>query len=153
MDNNFNLFVDVGARAGETIVDILRSDSAGSIKQVIAFEPDPNIFNKLKLRVSSISDVEMHFYENACIDTNRKLPFSSALRVNSTFQVYGMGLEVIEVDGLTLDSLYGKFDFSNALIKFDIEGSELQALNGARRLLQDFKPTLMVSVCHDLGDL
>ena len=38
-------------------------------------------------------------------------------------------------------------------MKFDIEGSELQALNGGRRLLRDFKPTLMVSVYHDLGDL
>lgn len=153
MDDNFNLFVDVGAHAGETIVDILRSASGGSIKQVIAFEPDPNNFNKLQLNVSSISDVEMHLYENACIDTDRKLHFSSALGVNSTCQVYGGELDVIEVDGVALDSLRRKFDFSNALIKLDIEGSELQALSGARRLLQDFKPTLAVSVYHNLGDL
>ena len=43
--------------------------------------------------------------------------------------------------------------FAPNLIKFDVEGSEEQALRGAEQLLRIYKPALAVSVYHIATDL
>lgn len=50
----------------------------------------------------------------------------------------------------TLDQL---IDSPVTLIKMDLEGAELSALQGARRLITDYKPTLTVSAYHRASDL
>ena len=39
------------------------------------------------------------------------------------------------------------------LIKMDIEGSELKALEGAQECIKKFKPKLQISIYHNMEDL
>jgi FkbM family methyltransferase len=55
----------------------------------------------------------------------------------------------IAIDDLVKDNGIKKIDF----IKFDIEGSELEALKGAKETIQRFKPKLAICIYHKDEDL
>jgi FkbM family methyltransferase len=50
----------------------------------------------------------------------------------------------LRVDAIALDVLVEKHDLAPKLIRVDVEGAELLVLEGARRTIERFKPTLMV---------
>ena len=53
----------------------------------------------------------------------------------------------------TIDSLVTSEDIQRVdFLKMDIEGSELAALRGAEKTLQQFKPRLAISIYHKFGD-
>ena len=60
------------------------------------------------------------------------------------------GAQTIEV--IKLDDMYDCFD-SKSLIKMDIEGSELEALKGAEKIIKEIKPALAICVYHRREDL
>lgn len=61
----------------------------------------------------------------------------------------GLGEEEIVVD--TIDNIAGEWDVS--IIKMDIEGSEIDALNGAIDTIQRCRPILMISAYHKKDDI
>ena len=60
-----------------------------------------------------------------------------------------MGRKIIQTVKLD-DILKG---YSDLVIKMDIEGAELNALYGARRIITETKPELLISVYHKISDL
>ena len=55
------------------------------------------------------------------------------------------------VQALALDDFL--YDKDISYIKMDIEGAELEALRGARRIIQEKKPRLAISIYHKLEDI
>jgi hypothetical protein len=55
--------------------------------------------------------------------------------------------EMEKVAVTTLDTEFSGGDFD--LLKLDIEGFEMKALEGARETLKKFKPALAIAVYHD----
>ena len=54
------------------------------------------------------------------------------------------------VKGITLDSFFSDFEYKNRIIKFikiDIEGAELLALKGSIKIIEKFKPIIIIEVC------
>lgn len=50
----------------------------------------------------------------------------------------------LRVDGIALDALVERHDLRPRLIRIDVDGAELAVLEGARRTIERFRPTLMV---------
>jgi hypothetical protein len=58
--------------------------------------------------------------------------------------------KTVEVTGVSIDSLVGeRIDY----IKYDVEGSEREALEGSKRTIERDRPALLVSAYHRSADI
>jgi FkbM family methyltransferase len=132
------VFVDCGAYDGDTIAEFRRVTS-DQFERIIAFEPDPDNYKALCSAVSSESRIAVHPY---AVGTRRE-----TLR----FAAGGTGARVssagaCEVQAISLDeALAGT---TPTYIKFDIEGSEPDALQGARKTMATHRPKMAVCAYH-----
>jgi FkbM family methyltransferase len=141
-----NLISDVGANRGNTVQ---RYRALFPTATIHAFEPIPALATGLQTRFStddsvivhqcaiSSSEAPSHFNVNAGVDTSSLLDVSGDALPASYQQIMSRTAQ-ITVETRTLD----RFCFDNAidtvdLLKMDIQGAELYALQGAQRLLAD----------------
>lgn len=131
-------FVDCGAYDGDTIEDFRRA-SKDQFEQIIAFEPDPENFKALRTSVYKEPRIKLYPYA------------VSARRETLHFEGGGTGARVssggvYEVQAIALDEALD--GIAPTYIKFDIEGSEPDALEGARRIITTYRPKLAVCAYH-----
>lgn len=154
--NTLRTVADFGAYNGDTVRELLDA-SGGSIRVAYAFEPDARNYKKLEeyARSESRADVvpqpfgvwsqstvlsfETSGNRNASVGTNR----SQSLRSRPTVQ------KEIAVD--TPDHLLNGIAVD--YMKYDVEGSEREALLGSVDTVRAYLPTLMVSLYHRNEDL
>jgi hypothetical protein len=120
-------YIDCGACDGDTIRDLAKTGTR--VEKVLAFEPDGKMWDRL-------IDMEFPFpVEKSCAILSGDLG-----RV--TFDT-SRG-KILEGEGFPLDLA----DFEPTFIKMDIEGSEIDALWGAREMLKKHRPQLAISIYH-----
>lgn len=95
----------------------------------------------------------------AISDTNSILEFSIAERgrasnaltvVNGRDQMGGVR-EINHVPSFTLDSLLNKFKPPH-FVKIDIEGAELMAIEGAKKLINEIRPIFYIEIGKEVSD-
>lgn len=140
------IFLDCGAYIGDTIkIFVKKTFHNGGYNKIYAFEPDELNYLELKKLVKLIPNI---FCFNKGVWSERKsLKFSSGQGVSSTINDYGE--TIIEVDSID-NVLKGK---KVTFIKMDIEGAELQALEGAKNSIRKYQPKLAICVYHNIDDL
>ncbi len=112
-------------------------------------EPDPLNFNKFIKRHENLLPVKLHQINGAACKENTVLEFKkSGGRNSSVCNPYGRGA-IVKAEGRAVDSLGA----APTLIKFDVEGCEKEALEGARQSIGKYKPRLILSVYHRTEDL
>jgi FkbM family methyltransferase len=141
--NYDSVVMDIGAHIGNHAVWW-----ACYVKAVIAFEPFPLSFDYLE-RNASVNNLPIVPY-NSCLGKgnkeHRKLVhgLNGNLGGNSFSKNGGTG----DVAVFALDT----FDFDQVdLLKLDVEGMELEVLEGAYETLSKFKPTLFIEVHETRG--
>ena len=138
-------YIDCGAYTGDTIEDYIKF-TGGRYSKIFAFEPEKKNFEYLKKMIQ-----EKH-YENVILfncgawDKKDKLYFQSC---DSGSNISDEGTDVIEVD--SIDNTVG--DNPIGLIKMDVEGAELKALQGAVKIIEKYKPVIAMSAYHRKEDL
>ena len=139
--NNYKVVCDLGAYNGDTARQILSLNA--DIEKVYALEPDRRTFKKL----SAYADIEPRVFplNLGAWDKAETLSFSDQGNRNS-----GVGMGKGTADLAPLDSLVNeKVDY----IKYDVEGSEKEAINGAKGIILRDKPEMLVSLYHRSEDL
>lgn len=138
------LFVDCGAYVGDTGQRILDRES-GRFKQIFALEPDPGNFARLQRWHAGLdSQVASR------IETLNLAVASRACEVR--FKSSGTQAAAIDDDGdvvakcVALDQLLG--DVRPTYIKMDIEGAEVEAIEGAAQIIERHQPLLAICVYH-----
>ena len=144
--------IDVGAHVGVFTAKALELGAA----KVVAVEPDPtnieclrrNFANEIKEGRVVIypkgawsSATTLTFHESS---DNSGMPSAVIGRDGATFQ-----LAVEQLDKIAEETGLKRVDF----IKMDIEGAEREALKGARNILNQFHPRLMVDAYHRPDDM
>lgn len=145
-----HVFVDVGAYNGNTSLEFIDYFN-GKYEKIYAFEPlessanliDRKKIPKLQLCRAGASD-RVGTVDWFCNDYGD-------LSMLTTVQAQGAKDKMLRVKTETIDHVLagGKATF----IKMDIEGSELSALQGAREMIQKYRPFLAVCVYHKKEDL
>ena len=137
--------IDVGANIG--LYSLLAGRKVGPAGRVIAFEPVPEIFDRLQKHILLNGLTNVTVSRIAVSDTNG----SSRLFLGKTGSSGSLfrqeSSRSIAVDTETLDSFIrrnhvGKVD----AVKVDAEGAEMCILRGMQRLLASDKPLLMLEI-------
>ena len=143
------VFVDCGAFDGDTVRAFL-DRSANSFGRIVALEPDASNFRRLGIFVAGLPEQvrnKIHL-ENAAVGSQSgKVRFEAIGTAGS--QVTDAG--TYEVQSRALDDVLA--DFGASLIKMDIEGSELSALEGAQNTIRKHVPALSICLYHKQEDL
>jgi FkbM family methyltransferase len=138
------VYVDGGAYDGDSI-RLFIDRVHGRFSRVLAFEPDKNTFKRLAANFAEEPRVEP---VNAGLHRRRSvLRFDNAGTRGSLL----VGEGGIEVPVVGLDEVLGEDRVS--FIKMNIEGAELEALEGARAAIRRWAPKLAISVYHRPSDL
>ena len=142
---------DVGANVG--YVSLLLSRAAGVSGQVFAFEPLPANLERLAANLRLNPWAHVTCVAAAAVDRPGPVRFlahasgamgKAAGSAGRTDQSYPLE---IEVEGLTLDDFaYASGKPVPQAIKMDIEGGEVLALQGMRRLLAEARPLLLIEL-------
>ena len=133
-------FVDAGGYDGSTT--LRAKEVFRNLSRIYYIEPSPDGMNASRKRLAALKGCSVEFFETALSSEDR-----------TTFMTTGKGgANHLMDDGevmtkvSTLDSLIDKqVDY----IKLDIEGEEVNALKGARRLITEYKPSLAVCIYHE----
>jgi FkbM family methyltransferase len=133
---------DVGANVG--YVTVLAAVAAGPSGRVLSFEPHPELFAVLEQNVSagrggrSMAMTELHRAALGQDSGTAELwippQFAANDGISRIVANPSPGAMTIRVDVRTIDEVLG--DRSVAVLKLDVEGSELQVLRGATRALE-----------------
>ena len=140
---------DVGANVGYCTLPF-----AKAFKQVVAFEPFERNFNILKknLNLNEVSNVILSkyalgikngymklFVDRNAKNSNKADPLAAFRRNGNTI---GIDIEVIKGDDAITKLGYPIPDG----IKMDIEGAEIEAIEGMKKLLSHNKPDLFIEI-------
>ena len=144
-------YVDLGAYNGDTVDKFLRLTNR-EFEHIYALEPDSRSFNRMVRRNYALGRGIFHPLNAAAWNEDTTLQFrnSGGRSSTATSSRYGRG-RVLPVQAIKVDTLLeGK---KATLLKFDVEGSEREALEGARETISKHRPKLILSVYHRSSDL
>jgi FkbM family methyltransferase len=147
-DDN-EIYVDVGAFIGDTVTKFIESTPTGSYKSIHAFEPTPKNFQLLDNKRQWIPN--LFTYNCAVSDKSGSSLFdtcdsSMGARLIDSDKQSDAGK--ISVKTVTLDETLSEA----TLIKLDVEGYENQVISGAKNLIQNNKPDIIVDTYHYAND-
>jgi FkbM family methyltransferase len=134
--------LDVGAHKGEILEQIIRFAPKG---KHIAIEPIPDMARQLETKFKDVCQVYQCAVSNYNGSTTfnhiKNAPAYSGLQQRE-YAISSPDIEQIAVQVHSLDHLWPisrRLDF----IKLDIEGGELHALEGAKNLIEKYKPVII----------
>lgn len=142
--SSHEIMVDCGAYVGDTIEKFAKK--AVGYRHIYAFEPDSKIRGNLKRNVRLPADKYTYFPVGAW---SKRGTLSFSAQGSGGGNINEKGEEKIEVD--SIDNLLS--DVPVSFIKMDIEGSEMEALRGAEKVIRLYKPKLAVCIYHRYEDL
>lgn len=132
---------DIGANQG--LFTLLFSQRVGEKGSVVAFEPEPRLFQSLKENCKSNSTKNVQLFnlalgrESGKVVLYRSVFNSGDNRLNPSFKIKsGVEVKVEPLDSLLGDS---HFDF----IKIDVQGHELDVFQGMRKITRS-SPNLKI---------
>ena len=147
---------DLGAYNGDTVRQLL-SAGKGNIDTVWAMEPDARNYKKLEAYAESETGARVIPINAGAWNKETTLFFDKSGNRNASFEqnrsqtLADRPAKVSEVKALPLDNVLNgaRVDY----IKYDVEGSEREALDGSVQTLRVHAPTLLVSLYHRSEDL
>ena len=144
------VMIDIGANVGSFVYQLERKLSP---QNIYAFEPNSKLYQRLK-RIFP----QVHIFPLALSDRNETAEFKIPVIKGKTYTSRGtlkldyrengeakhflQQVKVIKLDDWSGLENLKKIDF----IKIDVEGNEMNTLRGARKVIEKYRPTLMVEM-------
>lgn len=144
IDSSKEIFVDCGAFNGDTVskyVEFTNND----YKKIYAFEPNQNNIIALKKRTELVENIEI--IEKGTWNEETVLEFSENGSASQIVEDEGS----VKVEVTTIDNIVG--DDKVTFIKMDVEGSELESLEGAKQTIAKNIPKLAICCYHKRDDI
>jgi FkbM family methyltransferase len=134
------VFIDCGANIG--LWSIVAANAVASQGRVLAFEPNPKTAEKLRCNLSRSHIDNVKVTEAALSNKTGNVLLQAEDAHNQAMVVASASENTIIVPTTTLDSILGKNKIDAC--KIDVEGYELNVLQGCERILSQQHPWLCV---------
>jgi FkbM family methyltransferase len=138
--------MDVGSNLGYYL--LLASQRVGSAGRLLGFEPAPGVYDVLERNVRRSGQRNIEVFPWAIGSKSGSLEFYESEIPNwgSLFQDSRLlQTRTIAVPAKTVDEIVRDCSgFHPRALRMDVEGAELMVLEGAREVLQEFKPCLFI---------
>ncbi len=148
LSRGFSRFVYCGVSVGDMATVFSR---IGKVEELVCFEPDPNQYKLIVEYLSAHHDQIAHrITAIPCALFSREgvEPFTYS---HTSFGSRILSSGEASIQAVTIDSiLYG---FKPTIITMDIEGAELEALQGAGNTIRENRPDLAICVYHSPAHL
>lgn len=135
------VFVDVGGFTGDTTLDYINTYGENSFKKIYIYEITKQNFDVIKNNLKNYENIEIRNKalkdKKGFINIDESLVDSSANRTKND--------DFGNVECVSLDE---DINEKVTMIKMDIEGDEIDALNGAKNTIIKNTPKLLISVYH-----
>lgn len=150
-------FIDIGANFGQTLLEVM--GVSGKINY-FGFEPNPIAYGLLQ-RLVEVNSITANLFPCAC--SNRKQPKKIYKNSSSHYKFVDSGAtlkpetrpsmysekDASWINCITLDEIVGMIELSkNFLLKIDVEGSEMEVLEGAKYCFDSLRPIVLCEVLH-----
>lgn len=137
------IYMDLGAYTGDTVAQFL-SFTSGKYSKIYAVEPEERNFRKLFENTKELQNIQLI---NAAVgDVPGEIMFTHGVGRGGAL---GKG-KTRPVTQESVDHILQGNPIS--YIKIDVEGGELEALEGARESISKYKPKLLVAAYHRIDD-
>lgn len=146
--SNEECYVDAGAYDGDSVIDFIKN-SDNKYDKIYAFELEKNNFNLMLKNLQDYDDNRMELFCEGLSDKEANIQiggFGSGAYISDNKTILTETARVVKLD----DKLRDK---KVTLIKMDIEGSELSALNGSENIIKNQKPKIAISAYHKIEDI
>ena len=145
--DDYRVAADVGAYDGDTARELI--ELCPKMERIWALEPDRRNYRKLAAYAEGEARVQP--INAAAWRERTTLVFDDSGNRNAGVDADGTARRTAEVQAITLDELMGneRVDY----IKYDVEGSERQAIQGSARIIREQMPDLLISLYHRTEDL
>jgi len=146
------VFIDGGCFDLETTKQFMAriNEQGKHLKKVYAYEPDRQNYEncKRKLNKEKLGNVELVnaglWSKNTYVIMDVARAGTTCARIMETNEQNKDGVRTIAIDSAVQDRV--------TFIKLDIEGAELEALKGAKDIIQKYRPKLAICVYHKKED-
>jgi FkbM family methyltransferase len=143
------VFIDIGANIGQTSLSL--SKKLGTISHtILAFEPFPSTFEKLKANISLNPFASIEIYNEALGNEKKTIEMEMSCPTNSGgYKIApknsNIKEDLIRVFQDKLDNFY-TLDKPIQFIKIDVEGYEMEVLKGGEQIIRKHMPTMVIEL-------
>jgi FkbM family methyltransferase len=140
ISKDINTIIDAGGYVGNSavVMNYLYPDA-----NIYMFEPDKSILTEIEENISTIKKIK--HIRKGIWKKNGKLNFNiSEIRETSSIGIGKAIIDTVSIDDFIKTENLKGIDF----IKLDIEGAELEALEGAKESIIKFRPIVAISIYH-----
>lgn len=148
--------VDLGAYNGDTVRELVER-CAGGLERVYAMEPDARNYKKLELYAAAETRCSVRCVAAGAWSEKAVLYFDKSGNRNASFgqnrseSLSDRPVKLVACEAKRTDDVLDGVEVD--YIKYDVEGSEKEALIGSRESILRTYPTLLVSLYHRNEDL
>jgi len=161
--NENEVYVDAGAFTGDSIEEFLFS-VRGKYKKIYAFEPSLDNCNAINSRLKNLNSLYLKDFKDSIFiinkglwSTDTQLEFKSLNANDLGGHIAESGLlgfgENYHSQLIDVTSIDNSTDHDATFIKFEVEGSEMEALQGSIISITKNKPKLAIAIYHKPEDL
>lgn len=151
-----DVVIEAGANFGSET--LLLSRLAGKNGHIYAFEPNPYIFEQLKINISSNELVNVSSYDYALGESNNMIHFNIYPKGFCNPGMSSKYMETpitrkIDVNQKTIDTFVKEQDITKLnFLKMDIQGAEMDVIEGGTETINKFKPIIFTEVDEIYND-
>ncbi len=150
--NDEEVFVDCGAYNGDNIADFINFEN-GCFKRYYAFELNSKNCEELETNIN-LNWGENHYRDKFVIENKGISDSTKTIKYIDAVEGSKVNIEGTEIgEVVSIDDYFCGLDEKVSFIKMDIEGAELDALEGGRKIIGSYLPKLAICIYHKPEDL